>query len=383
MLIVRVLTAAAKPMLVSGAIGAAAVGGFFAFNVIDHNPHSTPFQQVQGHGQKLLISEFGDSADTIVAVDPSDVTQRTTIATIDHAAGYGVFPVLAPDGKAIAYTALPSDLPKPAPDSPALAAFVSTDGKATILADDVDLLVPPVWSPDSQSFVVRKNTPAENAAGSFELLLLARDGSRSTITTWTTASIFPIAFAPDGSKLYFAALNNDGTDLYAVAPDGSGEAKLAHLSDQIARDWKLSPDGAKLVYSVAESGGTPEVITKTLDLGTSVAADSVAASTADRTEFNPAWKSDGSLTIASVKPQGGGDALSVSTAGDTQPLTTNDSSIDLPLGWAPDDAKLAVRSVDGKTPLDAGEGHVDLVDADGHRDRVSDDVDVLIVGWIR
>lgn len=382
MLLVRVFTAAAKPMLVGGALSAAAVGGFFA---VDRFHHDTPsaFQQLQGHGQKLLISEFGDRADTIVAVDPADVSQRTTIATIDHAEGFGVFPVLSPDGKAIAYTALPADAPKPSPDTPAIAAVVDTASKSTVLASDIDLLVPPVWSPDSASFVVRRNTPAENSAGSFELILLSRDGSQSTITAWATAAVFPVAFAPDGATLYFVTLNNDGTDLYSVAPDGSAETKIAHLSDQIARDWKLSPDGAKLAYSAAESGATPSVVTRTLDLASGAATDAVTASSPSRTEFNPAWNSDGRLTIASVRPQGGSDAVSVDAAGAAQTLTATDATIDLPLAWSPQGDQLAVRSVNGKSPTVAGEGHIELVDAAGHRDRVSDAVDVLIVGWIR
>lgn len=381
MIIVRVFTAAAKPMLIGGALSAAAVGGYFAVDTLRRGS-PTAFEQVQDQGQRLLISEFGDRGDTVIAVDPADVSNRTTIAQIEHAAGFGVFPVLAPDGKAIAYTALPSDLQNPAPDSPALAAVIDVREKATLLAADVDLLVPPVWAPDSQSFVVRKNSAAQDAAGSFELLLLGRDGSRSTITTWTSAAIFPIAFAPRGGTLYFATLNAEGTDLYGVAPDGSGETKIAHLSDQIARDWKLSPDGTRLAYSVAESGQTPSVVTKTLDLASASAADAVSSG-APRTEFNPTWKSDGGLTIAAVQPEGGSRAISVDSGGAAQEVTANSDGIDLPLGWAPDGVRLAVRSVDGKTPLDAAAGRVEVVDSDGHRDRVSDSADVLIVGWLR
>ena len=380
MLIVRVLAAAARPALVGGALGAAAIGGYFAVDRLQ-GQHVTPFQAVQQQGHRLIISEFGDAADAIVAVNPDDVADRETIATIDHASGYGVFPVLSPDGAAIAYTALPSGLRKPSPDAPALAAVVDARGDVKTLADDVDLLVPPVWAPDNGSIVVRKNTPAPDSAGTFELLLLGRDGSRATITTWSTAAVFPIAFAPDGSKLYFATLNNGGSDLYSIAPDGSGETKIAHLSDQVARDWKLSPDGATLAYSVAESGPQPAVVTKTLDLASGAAADAVAASGA-RLEFNPAWRRDGRLTIAVVKPQGGGDAVSVERSGQTESLTSNAASIDLPLEWSPDGSKLAVRAVEGADPASAGASHVDLVDGDGGRARVSEEADVLIVGWL-
>ena len=72
MIIVRVLTAIAKPALVGGALTATAAGGWFAF---DHSAprRATAFQQIQRPGQRLLISEFGDDTDTIVAVDPDDV----------------------------------------------------------------------------------------------------------------------------------------------------------------------------------------------------------------------------------------------------------------------------------------------------------------------
>ena len=301
MIIVRALTMIAKPAILGGAIATTAVGGWFAFDTLRPNDAPSAFQQVQSEGQRLLVSEFGETADTIVAIDPGDVTDRTTIATIEHASGYGIFATLSPDGQAIAYTALPSDTARPGPDTPALAAIVDVDGGVTPLADDVDLLVAPVWSPDSQSIVVRKNTPAEDSAGSFELLLLGRDGSRATLTTWTTASVFPIAYAPDASKIYFATLNTAGTDVYSIAPDGTAETKIAHLSDQIARDWRLSPDGATLAYSAAESGSTPSVIAKTLDLATGVAADAVAPDDLQagppstgiaRGELNPAWKAE-------------------------------------------------------------------------------------------
>ncbi len=382
MLLVRVLTAVAKPALAGGVLTVAAAGGWFAIDRARDDGNVSAFQSVQGHGQQLVISEFGHRADTIVAVDPADVTSRKTIATIEHAEGFGVFPALSPDGQAIAYTALPSDTVNASPDSPAHAAVVDVHGGVTLLADDVDLLVPPVWSPDSVSIVVRKNTPAPAAAGTFELLLLDRDGTRSTITSWTTAAVFPIAFAPDGSRLYFATLNAGGTDLYGIAPDGSDEEHIAHLSDEIARDWKLSPDGATLAYSVAESGAQPQVITRMLDLATGAAADAVAAS-GPRAEFNPAWDADGTLTIASLKPGGGSDAVSVNASGATASVASSGDAIDLPLAWSPEGDRLAVRSVAGATPAEAGESHVELIDGDGGRDRVSESADVLIVGWLR
>ena len=379
MLIAHVLAAAIKPALVGAAITASAAGGFAAWQYTQGDG-ATAFQRVQSAGQRLLISEFAEDADTIVAIDPADPQgARTQIARIGHAPGYGIFAALSPAGDAIAYTALPADTSKPAPDAPAIAAIVEDDGDVVTLATDIDLLIPPIWSPDGASIVVRKNTPAANSAGRFELILLGRDGSRSTITSWSSAAVFPIAFSPDGAALYFATLDETGVDLYSVAPDGAAETKIAHLSDDIARDWKLSPDGSTLAYSVALSGAQPRVVTMTLDLATAVAAEAVAKSAG--AEFNPAWRPDGELTIASVDAQGGG-AVSVDATGATEQITGNDGAIDLPLGWSPDGATLAVRTIEGATPFEAGESHLELVTQHGGRERISDSADVLIVGWM-
>ena len=224
----------------------------------------------------------------------------------------------------------------------------------------------------------------EDTAGAFDLILLGRDGSRSTLTTWHSASTFPIAFSPDGSLIYFATLNGDGTDLYSIAPDATGETKIAHLSDEIARDWKLSPDGAKLAYDVATDSGAPT--TETLDIASGTIIDAVppdpSLDGALHGEFSPAWNGS-ELSVSSLKPSGGGDALQLHAAGDASRLSQNDASIDLPLSWSPDGTSLAVRAVVGATPGQAQESHVELIDATGNRARVSDSADVLIVGWIQ
>lgn len=377
MLLVRVLTLV-KPALAGGIAAAAVAGGVIAFDRWgDEGP--TPFAALQSQGEQLIISEFGRDADTIVAVDPADPNTRSEIATIEHADSYGVFATLSPDGEAIAYTALPSDSQSPSPAAPAHAGIVDVDGDAQVLATDIDLLVAPVWAPDSSAIVVRKNTPVEDSAGAFELLLLGRDGSRATITSWRSAAVFPIAFSADGSALYFATLNASGSNLYRVAADGSDETLIAHLTDGIARDWKLSPDGASIAYSVAEVEN-PVVRTMRLDVASGAISDAVARDGGD--EFNPAWRPDGALTVAALGDDGAA-ALSVADGGGNSEVTpASTEEIDLPLTWSPDGEHLAVRAVDGTSAHDAGESHVVLVDAQGARQRVSDAPDVLIVGWL-
>jgi Tol biopolymer transport system component len=381
MFVVRVLTAIARPAIAGGAIAATATGAYFTVDHFYGDP-PTPFQLVQERGQQLIVNEFGEHADEIVALDPDDIEgSRTVIATIDHAPGWGTFATLSPDGQAIAYTAIPRDEPEPSAASPSHAGVVHVDGRVKVLATDVDLLIAPVWTPDGSAIVVRKNVPEEEAAGTFELLLLdVASGERTTLTTWGTAALFPIDFSPDGSTLYFATLNTDGTQLYAIGADGSDERHVAHLSDDIARDWKLSPDGTTLAYSVAELGERPGMVTKTLDLATGEIREPVA-SAGVTDEFNPTWNADSGLTVSVLKEEGGGDAVEVSGFRTNQ-ISSNDDSMDLPLDWSPDGTKLVVRAVEGKTPFEAGASYVEVVGRDGSRDRVSDSSDVTIVGWL-
>lgn len=394
-MILRVLAAAAKPAILTGAIAASAGGAYFAYDNVT-SPDPTAFQRLQTAGQRLLVSEYGTDADTIVALDPADVAgSRQVIATIEHAPEYGILATLSPVGDAIAYTGLPVDAKRPGPDSPAVAGIVSVEGDTTILADDVDLLIAPVWSQDGGSIVVRRNTACEDAglncdanpAGLFELIRLDLDGTQSTLTSWKSAAAFPIGVTQDG-VLYFATLNATGTDLYRVRLDGTGEALVAHLSDQVARDWRLSPDGASIAYAAAESGAQPAVITRVCDLTTGAIADAIGTSSlaagppstgVARGEFNPTWTPDGNLTVAALNLDGGASSLSLDGGVIVSEMTREDA-IDLPEGWSPDGESLVVRSVDGETPMAAGASHLEVVQ-NGDRQRISDSSDVTIVGW--
>ncbi len=211
-----------------------------------------------------------------------------------------------------------------------------------------------------------------------------------TATSWRSASVFPIAFSPDGAALYFATLSTAGTDLYRVAPDGSDEALIAHLSDQVARDWRLSPDGASIAYSAAESGDTPAVVARIVDLASGEIRDALAPGALEagppstgvaRGEFNPVWTPGGELTVASMHLDGGASAITSDQSGNLRPETAASETLDLPLEWSPEGRTLVVRSVEGETPFEAGASHVEIVSPDGDRERVSESSDITIVGW--
>ena len=140
---------------------------------------------------------------------------------------------------------------------------------------------------------------------------------------------------------------------------------------------------------MAESGPVPSIVARTLILATGAIADALPASAlasgppstgVARGEFSPAWAPGGGLTIAALNLDGGATAVSTADGDATAELRSVDT-IDLPLGWSPDGETLAVRSVEGETPYEAGASRVELV-RNGVRQRISDMSDVTIVGWL-
>ncbi|MCH8160883.1 MAG: hypothetical protein IIB88_03200, partial [Chloroflexi bacterium] len=57
----------------------------------------------------LIYSEFGQSADTIWAADPSNPDDKAYVATVEHSPGFGISASVSPDGIYVAYVALPPD----------------------------------------------------------------------------------------------------------------------------------------------------------------------------------------------------------------------------------------------------------------------------------
>jgi Tol biopolymer transport system component len=307
---------------------------------------------VERSGSAVVYSEFGDSVDTIWAADPADPTQRVEIGAAPHMAGYGVFPSLSPDGKYVAYT-----LANGAAADLWLLDIAS--GTTRRLATGVDVHGTPVWSQASDSVVVRRGgSSAEDAPVSSELVRVDLSGNISTVAS-EAAGLYPIGYAPDGA-LYYAGLSSAGTDLERAG------AKIAHLSDGIARDFALSSDGSRLAY--VASGGAAGMAVNVIDLG----AGAAGASTSAGPGFHPVFAPDGSLTVGRLGGVNGGVAGASATT----------SGFDIPLSWSPDGSYLVVRHFENASTADPGPSWLWAVAANGERRRLSDISDVAIAGWL-
>jgi Tol biopolymer transport system component len=333
----------------------------------------------QANQPLIVYSEFGHEADTLWAADPGAPQARSQIAQVRHAPGYGIAPALSPDGTKLAYTVLPPSRPG-GPDAHAELRVVDMEsGETSVLAADVDLLPAPVWAADGGSIIGRRSSWQPDApAGQFGLVHFDMDGSAQTLVS-SAEALFPIDVTPDGAWLYFATLSVEGTALRRAATNGSAIESVMKLSDGVARDWQLSPDGTQLSYlREAENG----YVTEVLDLAS--AAKTAPLGTEETEQFSPIWEPDasGNLTVGVL--DGGGDAAARiaaegGIAGD--PLPAGDG-FDVPLTWSPSGDTLAVRAFAGTDVSAPGPSRVVIVTTDGARSMVSQNSDVIVAGWL-
>lgn len=392
--ILRLLAGAAKPLAVGGVIIGGSLGLWrFALGGLADSERQIAESSIdlQAEAPLVVYSEFGEQQDTIWAADPADSTRRTALATVDHAVGYGIFASLSPDGRRIAYTVLPPTERYPGADAPAELWAMDADGaNGELLASGLDLLITPVWSPDGASLLVRRSASMENAAGFFELLRVDLKGQVVTLLN-SSSGLFPIGFSPDGSTVYYAEVSAQGTDLGRVSAAGGSGTLIAHLSDDIARDWHLSPDGTRLAYLAAREGGAG-FSARVLDLsggpaaGLSAAAFSALNARGAKApdEFNPIWHPNGrDLTVGRIEGGGTSPALSLSsTDGSLRAMASPQTGFDVPLSWSPDGGYLAVRSFTGSSASDPGTCQVVVIAAGGGRYQLSSSADAEVIGWL-
>src|SRR5690606_23909000 len=110
-------------------------------------------------------------------------------------------------------------------------------------------------------------------------------------TAQTAFGMFPIGADAVGALL-FSRLSEAGTDLYR-APAGEPPSFVHRLSDHIARDWSLSPDGRALSYLAADVVNERAVYrARLLSLGDLTDTSAEAAPTGE--QYGSAWLPDGS-----------------------------------------------------------------------------------------
>lgn len=330
--------------------------------------------------QRLLYREFGRAVDIVWAVDLADTVARQQVAAISHAADWGTFLSLSPDGSVIAYTLLPEGRREPSTEAEAWIADFG-DVKRMRLASGVDLRARPHWSPDGKFVYLRRNIP-----GSIEVIQVNRaTGEETTMVTRSTgdASDLTIVGFAGSFTLYYVETNvtQTATTLNSINTSTGESATVMLLSDQLVRDFALSPDGRRLAFF-----NPFQLRSFHADIEGRTVAELPAEGLQSEIQLHPVWHPDGgSISVGQLPEQGrpGTVANLPLSGGEPTLLASPEKGFDLPLTWSPDGRYLVVRSFQGDSLANPGSASLVLVSAAGQRTALVEGSDADPFGWER
>lgn len=329
----------------------------------------------------FAFAEFGPSSDRIYTSPANDPTSRTLVDTVEHADGWGINPSPQPAGTLFAYTVLPPGSPG-GRDAPAeLWSFDLANGNRTRIARDADLLIAPVLSRDGRALVYRVSDGEGQALVVVDLTTQVRTVAHRERTDF---GLHPIGFDAVGAVIY-ASLSLTGTDVFRIEP-GARPTPLFHASDNIARDWRISPDGRSLSF-LAPAATAERVVYRAQAVLIDGAQSRALATPAPLAteQYGPVWLPAGdALTIGQEADARGGQAAAViALDGSVRELPAPTSGFDVPLAWSGDGAYLAVRSFDGPNSAAPGNARIVVIGlADEQRLLIPADGELIFIGWM-
>jgi hypothetical protein len=157
------------------------------------------------------------------------------------------------------------------------------------------------------------------------------------------------------------------------------------LSDQIARDYDLSPDRKHLAYlspGLVEGEFTLRAFTADLPGKTAAALPAEGLPPGDH--LRPLWHPDGTRLAIGLLPEGGdtGAVALVPLAGGTPGfLPAPERGFDVPAAWATDGIFMSVINYSGDSLGNAENPRIDLVAQTGQRVVVAEGAQFEVIGW--
>jgi len=343
---------------------------------------TSPPPSVQLGGEATLVfAEFGPTEDQIYVAPAANPAERTQVSTVAHVGGWGINPAPSMAGSLVAYTVLPPGA-QPRSDAPAELWLLDVRTGASVrLASDADLLAQPRFDATGQQVAYRATT----SSGEQELVRVDLETRLRRVlhTSANSLGVFPIGFTNDGALL-FAALSVSGTDIFRVE-DREAPELLVHASDNIARDWLISPDGRELSYLAPElhlERYVHRLHIVSTDDGRPVDENRTAVATNE--QFGPVWTPDGeAITVGQeAYPGASAPAMTLSESGGTEVLPAPVAGFDVPLGWSPDGRYLVARSFDGVSAHEPGRESIVVISKEGQRLPVPGRSEVIVIGWV-
>ncbi|MDQ4064994.1 MAG: hypothetical protein M3161_02995 [Actinomycetota bacterium] len=267
-----------------------------------------------GDNGRIVFSSFAGSS-RIFTMDASGRDLTSVLAS-------GADPQWSPSGEEVVFT-------DQTVGTAATALFtMRADGSHVrrLTPDGLDAFEP-AWSPDGQWVAFTVMTPEEME----DLYVIRRDGTKLRQLTSLPGNEFMAAWSPDGEEIVFCrdlfpALRSD---VYAIAPDGSGLRAVtdSFLEPEYSPSW--SPDGDRLVFERYELGSSAA------DLF-SVRSDGTGEERITSTPWDEQWPSyspDGKRVLFSSDKDGDWDIYTQHVDGTQQRKLTNNSSDERVADW--------------------------------------------------
>lgn len=391
----------------------------------------TPLPPLEPTSYRFLYSEFGSGEDVIWSIAPADPSDRAMVATVPHKVGEAIKPALSPDGQKIAYNAMSQEGSDRSRDAETYILDLAS-GETTLVAEGVDLLTTPLWSPDGGLLFLRRNVGEEVTV----ILVDLREPEEGeedepppirTVLRQHVSDVLvytPLGFDAEEATLYFIQVQGgteSGSYLGRYAP-ATGEAVATAtaiaeatatavagmptatpestptpspalfgdvflaLTDQIGRDYSLSPDASRVAFLVPGLvQGQFVARTHIVDIEAKRVSplESDALSSGD--QVRPIWHPDGDKVSIGELPSGGDPgrvAMVALDGGGVTFLLPPERGFDQPLSWSPDGKFLAVSSFPGESLGNPGLPRLVFVSPTGQRPAAPEGAEFEPIGWM-
>ena len=331
-------------------------------------------------GAEFVYSEMLGDLTVLWAAKADDPKSRVSLGSVNHQQGYGIKGSVSPDGQKIAYTALPSGRADPS-SMATLWVLHRAQGQQRMLLDGIDLRGAPIWSPDSSMLLVKSTRPGIEGSALHRILLVQLESgtSKEIVSSQEELGLYLIGWAPDAAKIYYASLTEKGAFVNSFDTVLQTQTALFQASSGIARDFRLSPDGAFISYSavVPQVSGVALRLMKANVDGT----DFLDIGAKDNDSFGPAWRPDGQGLTFSAN----GRLLDHDESGSGIRALMPDPQEGLlvPISWSPKARYLAARHLKGVYPTGIlGESLVVIETDDGSLHEVETKGYSEFIGWL-
>ncbi len=195
----------------------------------------------------------------------------------------------------------------------------------------------------------------EEESGSWEIYLMASDGSNRTPLTQNEVNDTGPSWSYDG-RLVFVSERDGNREIYLMDADGS---KQVNLTRNPAPDSSpsFSPDGRRIVFASRRDGNW-EIYIMDAD-----GSDQARVTFNEKPDYAPAWSPDGTR-IAFVSERDGNKEIYVMETDDWEETRlTHNEATDTSPAWSPDGAKIAFESYRD------GDMEIYIMNADGSGQR--------------